>query len=901
MFRNALRLLVLALLPLCVDACSSEPAANASAPCLDTKTRAECLPPYLHGKSDAVDPCAAGGWYDDEKCDDGGYCAYPDPDCGPDQDACGDTPETEGMQWAGDPKIGCRLVGADDDIEVILTQPFCDVCTAADKAILKARSQLAKKVVELIDGAQTSVDFAQFTFSVSEIADALERAHARGVQVRLAMDSAQDQSGSRAKQLQSKGIDVVFVAGKPSGSRAGLQHAKFVLIDGRILLTGSANYSSTGTTINEENALLLRGTPVHPVIAGFACHFEAMRAQDPDAAGACSNERVAFAPSGAPRTMIRDQLRAATKSIDVIMHHFTFADLAKELKNAAQRGVEVRLLLNETTREEHSGGFWDDLVAAGGRIRYKRVNAAEYQLLHHKLAIIDGRVLLNGSGNWSGTGFFNNFENYGVYRNAHVMRQFRALFHRLWHWSLETPFLDANQDAATQHQATTQTYFGNLHAHFFAKEDGVALDDGKAERKDETGQVVAVDVPATVDAAARQAFEYARNVGGLDFMALSPHCRDGGEDPEDDANMTPTGYAAVMQAASGVSGAGFLALPSMEWSSNSTGNHVGIFGSRAIAKVDRGRFDLLYGGFLPARDAQGDRPIFMLNHPKTFASDPANLNGSWDMVFGVNLLDIPKAGERDKKFNDFGIDDYFPLKAERDGWLRGDAIPDAVTVEKTWANLLDEAGTYARLVEVTLNRGTEFGSESPQNPSIVESKTEPGMFVRSTHVRPDFDYFLTRGFRVAPTASHDNHFANWGAGHTSRTAIIAHSLSELRALDALEQREVYASEDENLVLRSYAFHRVPMGAQTQSPSPDVPVRVFVEDPDYAGPFDLRIYLGRIGQDAVKVSIEMMAVSPGWQAATLTLPEAGEYFFYVEVHATGSDRMAWSAPIWVERI
>ncbi len=900
MLRNARRLFALSLLPLALDACGADDSAPADGACLDSKSRAECLPPYLHGKSDSIDPCAEGGWYDDDKCDDAGYCAYPDPDCGPDTNACGDTPDTEGMSWDGDPKVGCRLVGADDDVEVILTDPFCDVCTASDKSILKARSKMVAKVVELIDAAETSVDLAQFTFSVSEIADALDRAHQRGVKVRLAMDAGQDKPGTRSTQLKDKGLDVVFVQGKPSGSRFGIQHAKFILVDGRILLTGSANYSSTGTSINEENAILLRGTPVHPLITGFACHFEAMREKNPDAAGACSNERVAFSPSSAGRTLIRDQIRAAKTRIDVIMHHFTFGDLVKELRNAAQRGVEVRVLLNETTRDEHSGGKWDDLLAAGGTIRYKRVNTAEYQLLHHKLAIIDGRILLNGSGNWSGTGFFANFENYGIYRNAKILRRFRALFHRLWHWSLEGAFLDANQDAATQHATTTKTYFGNLHAHFHAEENGVALDDGKPERKNEAGEVVPVDVPEAVDAAARQAFEYARDKGGLDFIALSPHCRDGGEDPDDNANMTPGGYARMMEAARAVSTPDFLALSSMEWSTNSTGNHVGIFGSRAIAKTDRGRFDSLYSDFLPSRDAQGDRPVFMLNHPKTFPRDPAVLKGSWDMVFGVNLLEIEKAGERNKKFNDFGIDDYFPLKAKRDAWIRGEAVPDENTVNETWANLIAEADPYARLVEVTLNRGTDLGSEVPQNPSIVESSTEPGVFTRRTHV-PDYQYFLTRGFHVAPVASHDNHFANWGTGHTSRTALIAHALSELRALDAIEQREIYASEDENLVLRSYAFDRVPMGSFIASPGADVPVRVFVEDPDYAGPFDVRVYAGRVGQDGVALVSEQAAASPGWQSFNLTFAEPGEHFFYVEVHATGTDRQAWSAPIWIERI
>ena len=57
--------------------------------------------------------------------------------------------------------------------------------------------------------------------------------------------------------------------------------------------------------------------------------------------------------------------------------------------SAAERGVEVRVVLNAETRAEHTGSEWTRLVNAGGRIRYKQTNGEMFQLMHHKLAIID--------------------------------------------------------------------------------------------------------------------------------------------------------------------------------------------------------------------------------------------------------------------------------------------------------------------------------------------------------------------------------------------------------------------------------------------------------------------------------------------------------------------------------
>ena len=49
------------------------------------------------GKGDQLDICAGWDWYDDDFCDDPyGWCAQPDPDCGPDGDSCPD-----GFTWSG--------------------------------------------------------------------------------------------------------------------------------------------------------------------------------------------------------------------------------------------------------------------------------------------------------------------------------------------------------------------------------------------------------------------------------------------------------------------------------------------------------------------------------------------------------------------------------------------------------------------------------------------------------------------------------------------------------------------------------------------------------------------------------------------------------------------------------
>lgn len=826
---------------------------------------------------------SAGACYCDDLCQ--GYG-----DCCTDKVSVCDTPPTE---------TSARK------IEVIFTDPFCDVCTSRDKSVLQARSPIVKKVIELINNAKASIEIAQFTFSVREIEAAIVAAHQReGVEVRMAMDMGQNKQGTVARRLKEAGVDVVFVQGKELGEQDGLLHTKFMLIDGNTLLSGSNNWSSTGTSFNEENTMVIETNGGDPLIAGFACHFAAIRGSNLDGAGSCSGDGFAFTPSSAAYKLIRDEIRLATSTVQVLMHHLTYDNLVKELVNAQKRpGVQVQVIVNLADREEYAGGRWSDLVQAGGQIRYKRSNTSAYQLMHNKLVIIDGTTLINGSGNWSGSGFFNNYENYVRYQDPEVLKAFNGLFARLWSWSLSAASVDGGLSAAQQLKAEGNVYFGSLHAHFSAEAAGQLLDDGKAELTTADGLPVAVEVGSSIQESARYAFEYARDKGRMDFMALTPHCSDSSpDDGATQANMTQSGYEELGQIAGLVtseSGGVFLALEGMEWSTNSTGNHVNVLASSAISKVERGRFDLLYSDFLPNQVSKGDEPIVMFNHAKTFRTNMDTLAGSYDQVFDVNLSEISKSSERKQKFNDYGLDDFAPLNGVLSSWIAGEALPDPLVVEQTLGMLRLASAPYARLMEVTLNRGNEIGHEDGQNPSIVVD-AETLETLRRTKVHSDWDYYLARGFRMAPVASHDNHLANWGTGHSSRTAVVAKSLTKAAIYQAIRQREVFASEDQNLELRFYADGRIPMGSAMETTESSLTTQLHLSDPDYDGAYLISVYSGAIGSGIVALKGTSTVTGNGWHDLMVSLPSAAEYVVYLEVLQVGANRMAWTSPIWITR-
>jgi len=815
--------------------------------------------------------------------------------------ACSTAGAPDDDPWGGDGKADGWA--SERTIDVVMNEPYCDVCSAEDKTFLQSRSPMVAKLVGLIDGAQSSVDVANFTFSVKAIEEAILRAKMRGVAVRIAMDKGQEMADTVASRLKAAGIDVRFIAG--GGNPAGLQHAKFMLVDKLQLITGSNNWSSTGTSINEESAIAVKSVEDDPLIHGFTCHFTAIWNAKPADAGACSNTEVAFAPSSKPIALIKEEIGRAQKTIDVLMHHFVFDDLVSELAKAAERGVRVRVIVNAADRMEPTGPKWDRLFAAGGQLRFKQTNADQYQLMHHKLMVVDDKVVVNGSGNWSGSAFFKNFENYVRYRDSRISRPYTALFDRLWLWSLSGASLDAGKTAAQQHAAETKIFFGNLHAHFAANASGAALDDGKAMRTDATGAMVPVDVGMTPSDAARYAYEYARDEGGMDFLALTPHtCDDAPVEAGDAANMIPEQFKQLSSVAFDVtknSSGTFVAIPAMEWSTNSAGNHVNIFGSKELAKIERGRFDTLFDDFLPGREQDGDVPIVQFNHPRTFrAAGNTSLDGNWDQVFDVSLRDITSMADREKKFNDFGLDDYLPLKAELPTWIAGDKMPDKAVVKQTLANVEAAGRAYVRLFEVLVGKGTSITGENRENSSLGVNSTT-GLVERYTRVHSDWDYYLLNGFKTAPTAPHDNHYANWGTGHSTRTGVIAPVLTEAALLEAIDQRMVYASEDEELQVRVYADKRVPMGSSFITHNATTTLDVFLSDADYTGSFEVVVYGGMIGGDAVREVSRATLAGGSWQSISVPTASLGDQFLYLEIKEPSPDRMAWSAPVWLTRI
>jgi phosphatidylserine/phosphatidylglycerophosphate/cardiolipin synthase-like enzyme len=113
-----------------------------------------------------------------------------------------------------------------------------------------------KLVVHTINGAQSELLVAAYTFTSKPIASALIEAQRRGINVQVVLDQSQlGGQYSAARFLANAGIAVRI------DRRHQIMHNKYMIVDGKNIQTGSYNYTTSAAQKNAENAVFLGDLP----------------------------------------------------------------------------------------------------------------------------------------------------------------------------------------------------------------------------------------------------------------------------------------------------------------------------------------------------------------------------------------------------------------------------------------------------------------------------------------------------------------------------------------------------------------------------------------------------------------------------------------------------------------
>mmetsp|Transcript_18543 Transcript_18543/g.31177 ORF Transcript_18543/g.31177 Transcript_18543/m.31177 type:complete len:224 (+) Transcript_18543:131-802(+) len=121
-------------------------------------------------------------------------------------------------------------------------------------------------------------------------------------------------------------------------------------------------------------------------------------------------------------------MRLARRTLDICVFTVTNDSIANEVMAAHKRGVKVRVITDDGQRGNR-GSDIEKFVQVGIEVKDDG-NAGNY--MHHKFAMIDDRLLVNGSYNWSVHATLSNNENVVVSNDPLLIRSFRSEFERLW-------------------------------------------------------------------------------------------------------------------------------------------------------------------------------------------------------------------------------------------------------------------------------------------------------------------------------------------------------------------------------------------------------------------------------------------------------------------------------------
>ena len=317
-----------------------------------------------------------------------------------------------------------------------------------------------------IRAARDHINLETYIFDGDDVgqkfADLLMAKQAEGVQVNLIYDSVGALKTPKEffQRLKDSGIRVLeFNPVNPLTARRGWQinrrhHRKLLVVDGRIAFVGGINISdvysggsSAGHVRADGKSMNWRDTHASiegPVVAEFqrlfleiwrkgageplpdGDYFPGLKPAGDDVVRAVASE--AEDPVSPIYATFVSAVESAEEHIHITVAYFVpDAQSLRALKDAAQRGVQVRIILPSHTdfwAVLHAGrSHYTELLEAGVRI-YERRGA----LLHSKTVLIDGVWSSVGSTNWDPRSFLHNNELNAVVLGRRFAGQMQAMF-----------------------------------------------------------------------------------------------------------------------------------------------------------------------------------------------------------------------------------------------------------------------------------------------------------------------------------------------------------------------------------------------------------------------------------------------------------------------------------------
>ena len=286
-------------------------------------------------------------------------------------------------------------------------------------------------ILDNIRGAKKTIDVATYNYTDTKTASALIDAVHRGVKVRLVIDE-DNVKKNVINDLRDGGVSVI------TAESNGLMHAKYIIIDNAVVISGSANM--TLSSFSSDNNFMIRlESPEAAKV--FTDEFEEMfldclfgeESPRSKAAQAVKLEDgttvyIRFSPDDGIDDMIEKLIQASGESVYMLAYSFASRDIAERLQAAEKDGLDVIVICEDSKAYTDGGGQCGPLSEAGLQVY---VDGYPDTLMHEKVIILDNSVVIAGSYNFTRSADKRNDEQVLVIQSPEIADLFLGEFDKI--------------------------------------------------------------------------------------------------------------------------------------------------------------------------------------------------------------------------------------------------------------------------------------------------------------------------------------------------------------------------------------------------------------------------------------------------------------------------------------
>jgi phosphatidylserine/phosphatidylglycerophosphate/cardiolipin synthase-like enzyme len=282
------------------------------------------------------------------------------------------------------------------------------------------KNGMEQLIIDDINSAKKSIKLAIYGFTNDDLRDALINAHNNGISVKIVTDDSEFEKQDITVIKQS-GIEVIS-----DQDSSSLMHNKFLIIDSDIVWTGSANYSYYAFYKNNENIIKITNTKVAKV---YTDEFNELATHKKIEGAYISDElEIYFSPEDDFEQRLLQLIENSKESIDFLAFAFTSKKIAAVLKEKYDQGIKIRGVFDKKWHDSSRYSQYKSLLDYHIDVKLD----GNKQTMHNKIFIIDEKIVVTGSYNFTAKANDDNSENSLVVHNKEFtnryIKEFESIF-----------------------------------------------------------------------------------------------------------------------------------------------------------------------------------------------------------------------------------------------------------------------------------------------------------------------------------------------------------------------------------------------------------------------------------------------------------------------------------------